>query len=91
MPDLYVDIAEAMSLEASSADDAVSQVLGAIKKLSSDVGIPRNLKELASGGGEWCGGPLPAHLSHVAHSVPLPPLGRRASSPRTLTSWLKTR
>ena len=49
MPDLFVDMAEAMGIQTTSSDDAVTKVLAAIRTLSSDVGIPKNLKELVSG------------------------------------------
>ena len=40
-------MAEAMGhKDVKSADQAVSAVLGSIRKLSSDVGIPKNLKQL---------------------------------------------
>ena len=49
MPHLYIDIAEALGDKGiTSADQAVDVVLGSIRKLSSDVGIPKNLKELVS-------------------------------------------
>ncbi|GAB4816336.1 hypothetical protein N2152v2_003382 [Parachlorella kessleri] len=47
VPELYIDMAEALGhKDVKSADQAVSAVLGSIRKLSSDVGIPKNLKEL---------------------------------------------
>jgi alcohol dehydrogenase class IV len=48
VPSLYVDIAEAMGLRVARPDDAPSAVLAAIRSMSQDVGIPRNLKELVS-------------------------------------------
>lgn len=49
MPHLYVDMAEALGAGSNlPAERAVPAVLGAIRKLSADVGIPRNLKELVS-------------------------------------------
>lgn len=49
VPHLYVDMAEALGAGSNlPAERAVPAVLGAIRKLSADVGIPRNLKELVS-------------------------------------------
>ena len=49
MPHLYIDIAEALGHKGvTSAEQAVDVVLGSIRQLSSDVGIPKNLKELVS-------------------------------------------
>ena len=49
MPHLYVDMAEALGAGSDlPAERAVPAVLGAIRQLSADVGIPRNLKELVS-------------------------------------------
>ncbi|KAL4428128.1 hypothetical protein ABPG75_002217 [Micractinium tetrahymenae] len=49
VPSLYIDIAEAMGLPESARRDAATAskaVLGAIRGLSKDVGIPANLKQL---------------------------------------------
>lgn len=47
VPHLYVDMAEALGAGSGlPAERAVPAVLGAIRQLSADVGIPRNLKEL---------------------------------------------
>ncbi|PRW39303.1 alcohol dehydrogenase [Chlorella sorokiniana] len=47
VPHLYIDMAEALGAGSGlPAERAVPAVLGAIRQLSADVGIPRNLKEL---------------------------------------------
>lgn len=48
VPELFIDIAQAMGLEGVGNDkeEAVKQVLAAIRKLSKDVGIPANLNVL---------------------------------------------
>ena len=51
VPHLFVDMAEALGAGSNlPAERAVPAVLGAIRQLSSDVGIPRNLKELVRPG-----------------------------------------
>lgn len=51
VPHLFVDMAEALGAGSDlPAERAVPAVLGAIRQLSSDVGIPRNLKELVRPG-----------------------------------------
>lgn len=48
VPQLFIDIAEAMGFKdvGEDANKAVRLVLAEIRKLSRDVGIPRNLQEL---------------------------------------------
>lgn len=48
VPHLFVDMAEALGLGTLPAERAVPAVLAAIRQLSSDVGIPKNLKALVS-------------------------------------------
>ena len=49
-PELFVDMAEALGCPAPAPGEAVQAVLGAIRQLSRDIGIPRNLQELVGGG-----------------------------------------
>ncbi|DBB12146.1 hypothetical protein WJX82_003839 [Trebouxia sp. C0006] len=48
VPELFIDIAQAMGIKdvGEDKDEAVKQVLAAIRKLSKDVGIPANLNVL---------------------------------------------
>ena len=49
VPELYMDLAEAMGVGVGpdgTPADAVAATLGAIRQLAADVGIPRNLAEL---------------------------------------------
>lgn len=47
VPHLFIDIAEAMGVKTDGTPgDASAKVLAAIREMSKDVGIPRNLKEL---------------------------------------------